>query len=161
MLVITGPPGPHNVRSNEYLEELLQRRRDLGLEQDVVFLALEGGESGGIDVTDQFMPQLYWWSDALLLPSQQEGFGLPLLEAGLARLPIFCSDIPVMREVGGRDANYFAPHGDPEEIAEDILALLDKPGVAAYRRKVIATYSSTAIFKSQMLPLLYSVLNEH
>ncbi len=155
LVVVTGPPGPHNVRSSEYLAELLQRRKEKVVEDEVVFLAVEGGETGtGMEVSDALMAQLYWWCDALFMPSTQEGFGLPLLEAGLARLPIFCSDIPVMREVGGPNAHYFQPNGDPDDISLKIINSLKKPGVANYRRKVLSAYSWEAIFESRILPLL-------
>jgi glycosyltransferase involved in cell wall biosynthesis len=153
LLVVTGPPGPHNVRSSEYLEELLQRRKDVGVEDEVVFLAVEGRDGGGMEVSNALMSELYWWADALLMPSAQEGFGLPLLEAGLARLPIFCSDIPVMREVGGLNACYFQPDGDPDEIARMVFDALKAPGTAAHRRKVLSTYSWDAI-----LPLIVGTL---
>jgi mannosylglucosylglycerate synthase len=158
LLLVTGPPGPHNVQSSLYLDELLQKRTDLGLEQEVVFLALEGADGEGLAVSDDLMAQLYWWADGLLMPSTQEGFGLPLLEAGLARLPVFCSDIAVMHEVGGNNVNYFLPDGDPDEIAMMIVNMLKKPGPAAHRRKVLANYSWDAIFQSRFLPLLYSLL---
>jgi len=156
LLVVTGPPGPHNVRSNEYLEELLRRRAERDVENHVVFLAIEGANGNPMDVSDAVMSELYWWADALFMPSTQEGFGLPLLEAGLARLPIFCSDLPVMREVGGQHAHYFRPDGNPDEIAQLVFNTLKRNPIAAHRRKVISTYSWEAIFESKMLPLLHS-----
>lgn len=153
LLVITGPPGPHNVFSNEYLGELLARRAEKDVEDEVVFLALEGADGGAMAVSDALMVELYWWADALFMPSAQEGFGLPLLEAGLTRLPIFCSDIPVMREVGGPNAHYFKPDGEPDHVARMIFDTLKKPGVAAHRRKVLSTYSWEAI-----LPLIIGTL---
>lgn len=156
LFIVTGPPGPHNVRSTEYLDELIARRERHGVENEVVFLAVEGSDGAGLEVSDALMAELYWWADGLLMPSRQEGFGLPLLEAGLARLPIFCSDIAVMREVGGNNPHYFPPDGDPEMIAGMVLKALRKPGLASHRRKVLSTYSWDAIFESRIMPLLYS-----
>lgn len=157
LLVITGPPGPHNMRSNEYLDELLERRAEKGVEDNVSFLALLR-EDGPFDVSDELMTELYGWADALLVPSMQEGFGLPLLEAGIVRMPIFCSDIPIMREVGGKSANYFDPEGDPLAIAEDLLSVLRKPGPTLHRKYVMSTYSWDKIYQSRILPLFESVL---
>lgn len=154
LLVITGPPGPHNVRSDEYLNELLVQRKELGLESEAVFLALEGTREGQLEVSDALMNELYWWSDALLVTSEQEGFGLPLLEAALARLPIFCSNIPVLREVGGDNASYFSLATPPDQIARMIIETLERPGIAAMRRKVLSTYNWQEIFRERMLPLL-------
>ena len=160
LLVVTGPPGPHNVRSDIYLRELLEKRAALGLEGEVAFLALEGSHGKALELSDLEVAQLYWWADALLLPSEQEGFGLPLLEAALARLPVFCSDIPVLREVGGPNAHYFHPESDPREIASLIVNVLNRPGPSAHRRRVLATYSWEAIFESRLLPLLYSAVEQ-
>ena len=77
------------------------------MEREVVFLSLVPWLPGG--VSDELMAELYRWADALLFPSEQEGFGLPLLEAGLARLPVFCTALAVLREAGGADVHYFPP----------------------------------------------------
>ncbi len=54
---------------------------------------------------------LYRIADALFLPSREEGFGLPVLEAGVSRLPVICADIPALRELAGDDATYVDPDG--------------------------------------------------
>ncbi|HKP53768.1 MAG TPA: glycosyltransferase [Chloroflexia bacterium] len=154
LLVITGPPGPHNPRSDEYFNELLRLRAALDLREEAVFLALEGAGGGPLHVSDDMVNELYWWSDALLVTSVQEGFGLPLLEAGLARLPIFCSSLPVLREVGAENAHYFNPRDNPTNIAEMIRITLEEPGIAAMRRKVLTSYTWDAIFHERVLPLL-------
>ena len=88
------------------------------------------------------------------MPSVQEGFGLPLLEAGLARLPMFCSSLSVLREVGGENAHYFNPRDNPARIAEMIRNTLEKPGSTPMRRKVLAHYTWDSIFQERVLPLL-------
>jgi glycosyltransferase involved in cell wall biosynthesis len=136
------------------LNALLKLRAALDLREEAVFLALEGEDGGPLNVSDSMVNELYWWSDALLMPSVQEGFGLPLLEAGLARLPIFCSSLPVLREVGGENAQYFNPRDDPSRIAEMIRITLEEPGIAAMRRKVLTSYTWDAIFHERIMPLL-------
>lgn len=66
---------------------------------------------------------------AVVLPSRDEGFGLPVLEALAAGVPVVASDLPVLREVGGPAVRY-APPGDPVAFAEAITAVLDDPGAA-------------------------------
>lgn len=44
---------------------------------------------------------IYDGADAVVLLSRYEGFGLPVLEAQAAGLPMLCSDLPVLKEVGG------------------------------------------------------------
>jgi glycosyltransferase involved in cell wall biosynthesis len=149
LLVVTGPPGPHNERSGQYVEQLLAQREALDLQDNVSFLGLEEDE-----VSDALMIELYRWADGLLLTSAQEGFGLPLIEAGLLRVPIFCGDIPVLREVGGTNALYFPLTDPPETIAEMVLNTLEKPGPAAMRRRVLADYSWDNIFHAKILPLM-------
>jgi len=102
------------------------------------------------------MPEAYLMSDFLLLTSSIEGFGLPLLEAGLIRAPIFASDIPPFREVGTTNINYFSLGNDPKRVADYILATMKKLPQAYFYRKVVNHYSLRMIVKKQILPLLHS-----
>ncbi|MBC7375522.1 MAG: glycosyltransferase family 4 protein [Frankiales bacterium] len=65
-------------------------------------------------------------ASALVLPSRDEGFGLPVLEALAAGTPVVCSDLPVLREVGGAHAAYAAV-GDAEAFAAALAAVLADP----------------------------------
>jgi glycosyltransferase involved in cell wall biosynthesis len=53
--------------------------------------------------------RLYERARAFIYPSTFEGFGMPVLEAMAAGIPTACSDIPVLREVGGDAALFFNP----------------------------------------------------
>ncbi|TXM67534.1 glycosyltransferase family 4 protein [Methylobacterium sp. WL12] len=59
-------------------------------------------------VDDAVLAQVYRAGTAALLPSEGEGFGLPLVEAAHAGLPILARDLPVFREIGGAHATYFS-----------------------------------------------------
>jgi glycosyltransferase involved in cell wall biosynthesis len=61
------------------------------------------------DVNDAELGYCYAHARALLFPSLVEGFGLPIIEALRRGLPVFASDIPVFREVGGEYLVYFDP----------------------------------------------------
>lgn len=61
------------------------------------------------NISDEEKNELLVNSDLLLFPSIEEGFGIPLIEAGLAKTLILCSDIPVFREICGEHAIYINP----------------------------------------------------
>jgi glycosyltransferase involved in cell wall biosynthesis len=52
-------------------------------------------------VQDDTLRDLYLLSDCLLFPSRQEGFGLPVLEAAMHKMPVWCGDIPSYRALEG------------------------------------------------------------
>ena len=148
-LVVTGPPGPHNPANTAYLEGLLRLRRELGLEAAAHFLYEQA-----LTPDDATMADLYALADALLFPSVQEGFGIPLLEAGLARLPVFCSDIPPFREVGQDQVQRFPPDADPAEVAQHIVRWLESDPSTRLRRRVLADYQWEKIVRRKVIPLL-------
>jgi glycosyltransferase involved in cell wall biosynthesis len=76
-------------------------------------------------VTRPVLAALYRRAAMVLLPSQREGFGLPVIEAMACGTPILCSDLPVLREVGGDAAEYCSP-GDPKEWSARIITLLSE-----------------------------------
>ena len=66
--------------------------------------------------SDAELQQLYRAGAGLLMASGHEGFGLPIIEAAHAGLPVLARDLPVFREVAGDHARYFSG-GDPEALA--------------------------------------------
>jgi len=101
--------------SNDYEVELSALASELGLEDGVHF-------PGWISDTD--LNVLYSMSTCFVLPTFEEGFGLPVLEAMARGLPVACSDIPVLREVVGDAAVLFDPH-NPASIAAAISRVTD------------------------------------
>ncbi|HWE91573.1 MAG TPA: glycosyltransferase family 1 protein [Pseudonocardiaceae bacterium] len=67
---------------------------------------------------------------AVVLPSRDEGFGLPVLEALACNVPVVCSDIPALREVAGGQAA-LVPYGDVPALAAALAAALADPPPAA------------------------------
>lgn len=149
-LVVTGPLGPHNPANVDYFDTLRTLRRDLKLENTVHFLA---------ELTDDYIPDpvisdFYHLADALFMPSQEEGFGIPILEAGLAGLPIFCSDIPPLRNLAGSHATYFSPEADPVELANRIVNHLAFDSIFRMRVRARREFSWKGIYAREIAPLL-------
>jgi glycosyltransferase involved in cell wall biosynthesis len=69
---------------------------------------------------------LYAGATVFAFPSLHEGFGLPVLEAMAAGVPVVASDIPPVREVAGDAAVLVAP-GDPTAWAEALSEVLGSP----------------------------------
>ena len=158
-LIVTGPPGPHNPANPGYLGELLELRRTLGLEHAAHFLYELGAAAGTDDQPlvpdDDTMANLYALADALFFPSTQEGFGIPVLEAALAYLPVFCSDIPPLRATAEDYAYYFDPVHEPaSNIAARMLAILGQFNSMALRVRVRQQFRWDAIIERNLVPLL-------
>jgi mannosylglucosylglycerate synthase len=150
VLVVTGPLGPHNPANVNYFEKLVALRAELGLGDAVYFLAELSEEY----LPDAIIADLYRLADALLMPSREEGFGIPILEAGLSGLPIFCTDIPPLRELGGDQATYFLPDDNPGEVAGLIVDRLGGEMTFDMRVRVRTGYTWEQVYTEDILPLI-------
>ena len=79
-------------------------------------------------VADDELDDLYRRARAMAMPTFAEGFGLPVIEAMAAGLPVIASDIPVLREVAGDSAVWFDPH-DAESMADALRMVSTRPDV--------------------------------
>jgi glycosyltransferase involved in cell wall biosynthesis len=158
-LVVTGPPGPHNPKNDEYVRELLDLRQKLGVEDEVVFLMEAWQDAAGLPQTlgDETIADLYRVADLLFFPSTQEGFGLPIIEAGLIRLPIFSTRLAPFVEIAGDTLSYFEPSDPPEKIARQIIAECTANRQFHLRRHVLENYTWESIFENQIIPLALKV----
>lgn len=64
--------------------------------------------------TESDLLSLYNIAEIFVFPSLYEGFGIPILEAMAAKLPVIVSDIPAHREVVGEAGLFFDPKRPPE-----------------------------------------------
>lgn len=149
-LVVTGPPGAHNPTNLDYFNELLDLRNALRLQGSAHFLA----EFYPDGLPESSVPDFYRLSDLLFLPSREEGFGIPILEAGLAGIPIFCSDLPALKSLAKERANYFDPDDSPLEIAARIAQYIQTHPPVQMRMHVRQQYSWEGIYQMQIAPIL-------
>ncbi len=144
MLVVTGGVGHHDARNRAYLADLEARAKKV----DGVHLLA----ALGITIDYHAVVDLYGLADVLVLPSTHEGFGLPILEAGLHRLPIVCSDIPALREIAGDEPVYVPPDADGELIARSVERALDTP-VARLARHA-KTLAWPRVLRDRVIPVI-------
>ena len=95
-----------------YSEQLERIAAELGLTERVKLL-------GYVDDAD--LEGLWRLASAAAFATRAEGFGMPVLEAMQRSVPVACSDIPVLHEVGGDVPHYF-PLDDPAAAATAIQA---------------------------------------
>lgn len=111
-LAFTGAPGPA-------ADQLREAAAQMGLGEAVI--------QAGFLPEDDFST-LFACAGAIVFPSLYEGFGMPVLEAMLARVPILCANSSCLPEVAGDAALYFDPR-KPAEIATRMLQLEQETGL--------------------------------
>jgi len=156
LLIITGPTDPHDPAASEYLGRLQALALAVGVADAVHFLAVDRGRS----TSQRVVSDLYRIADALLLPSHDEGFGLPILEAAICRLPVICADIASLHELAGNDATYFDPGADPSAVAALIRARLANEPASRLADRVRREYGWPAIYATRIEPLLREVAGQ-
>jgi mannosylglucosylglycerate synthase len=157
-LLVTGPRGPHDPASIRYVQKLRSLIDRLDLKDDAILLQADNSSgSRPLRPSDAMMDELYRAADLMLFPSSQEGFGIPLLEAAIVGLPIFCSDIPPLREIGGGQVEYFQLDEAPSEVAARIERFVRSDARYGLRKRVARDFNWDMIFDRQLIPLLSSV----
>jgi glycosyltransferase involved in cell wall biosynthesis len=110
VVVLPGAPTPHEA-------ELRALASELGVADRVRFPGW---------LSDADLEGLYRLATCFVLPSFEEGFGLPILEAMARGVPVACSNVSSLPEVAGDAAEQFDPYA-PEDIARAIGRILADP----------------------------------
>jgi glycosyltransferase involved in cell wall biosynthesis len=112
VLVLLGPPSDH-------ADELRAMADRLAVGARVRFVDW---------LSEEHLSDLYATSTAFVLPTLAEGFGIPVVEAMARGIPVACSDIPVLREVGANAVAYFDPR-DQADVTTLLRRLLADEGL--------------------------------
>jgi len=140
----------------------LLRAGQIAANTKLLVIGIEGPETGKIrrmvstlglagiicfleGVSESDLQWYYANCEAVVCPSQTEGFGLPIAEALLAGCRVVCSDIPAFREVGDGHCR-FVPLGRNAEdvLAAAIVAALHDPKGS---RKTLQQFSAPVLAK--------------
>jgi len=150
ILIVTGPLGAHNPANAAYFEKLKSLRAELNLSGAVIFLA----ELIDTYLPDDVIADFYRLADALFMPSREEGFGIPIIEAAFSKLPVFCTDIAPLCALGQEEATYFSPDDDPVRVAQLIAQRLQSDARYQFATRVRRNFSWERIYLDHIAPLL-------
>jgi glycosyltransferase involved in cell wall biosynthesis len=160
-LVLTGPPDPHDAKNMFYFRELQELRSQLNVEGEMHFVYESGPKSNHeYIITPTQVGELLRVSDLMFMPSYREGFGMPVLEAGLLSVPVMVTNVPAAVEIGGEDVALVKNPEDPIETADQIIKWLNVNPMYRLRRRVRQQYTWEAIFHRKIKPLLQHVKDD-
>jgi glycosyltransferase involved in cell wall biosynthesis len=159
-LLLTGAFDPHHGKDFRYYNHLKNLIESLKITENIIIFAEHTFDSGEKMIPDHvIIRDLYHISDLLFLPSLQEGFGIPILEAGMIRLPIACSDIEPFKTIAGENVFYYTLNEKPREIAKGILKFLGGLKTYDMYRSVIRNYVWDNIYHRSLLPFLQKIVS--
>jgi glycosyltransferase involved in cell wall biosynthesis len=154
-LVLTGPPDPHDPDNMDYYEFLRNLRGELDVEKEMRFVFESGpGLERPYYIDIDVVGDLYRVSDLMFMPSHREGFGMPVLEAGLVGIPVMSTAVPAAEEIGGENVLVFDANDPPEKVAEMILTRIEDDPVCRHKRQVRKEYTWKAIFERDIETML-------
>lgn len=152
-LLITAPPDPYNPSAKKYYEYLLCLVEKMELKNQVIFLS-ELMDVYGLGVGYHELQDLYKICHLLLITSSQEGFGIPLLEAAVTKLPIACSDIPPLSDIAGEEVLFFKLDDQPHNIARRIIKFMDTCPTYLMFRRIVSKFSWQSIYQNYLKDLV-------
>lgn len=116
--------------------------RELGLTSRIIFTGRVSAEK---------LRRLYTFSEAVIVPSLYEGFGLPAAEAMACGTPVVATRAGALPEVVGEDgAGILIPPRDPQALARAVLKILGNDSLrkkmgAAGRQRVEKLFTWKAV----------------
>ena len=165
-LVITGPSDPQaRVHGQRYVDYLHNMTKKLKIEDNVLLInhlisfrrLYENKEIVRWGIADA-----YALADLVLITSKEEGFGLPVLEAGVARKPLFVSRIKPFEELlkEGIEAHMFGLNEKPANIAFRIFRYFLSDTIQYNFNNVIRKYRWDVLVREMVLPFFEELIEK-
>ncbi|MGC2400217.1 MAG: glycosyltransferase family 1 protein [Acidobacteriaceae bacterium] len=114
LLVVVGSRGKWEPKTQLRLQAMEQRKQVVRVDQPA----------------DSLLADLYSAALMTVMPSFEEGFGLPVIESMACGTPVLCSRAASLPEVAGDAALYFSPYSS-EELTAAIEKLIDSSSTQA------------------------------
>ncbi len=160
LFILTGAYDPHEEKAVSYYRRLNYWIKELGMQDNIAILAeYRFSNRKKLVPARNFIRDLYLMADLLLMTSKDEGFGLPLIEAGMIKLPIACSDIPPFLELGN-DICFFRLDDHPFTVAGRIVEYLERTNTHTMFRCVMKKYILDVICRKEIMPFLRNIISQ-
>jgi glycosyltransferase involved in cell wall biosynthesis len=154
-MLVSGPPDPHTAGIGAYIDHLRKLRTALNLETEAHFLFEElSGKGEGVGVDDDVMGELYRMCDIVLMPSLREGFGMPVLEAGLVGRTVFATKMPALETIDSSLIHLIRAGDSPGDSARKILAWMESDREYRLRRSIRRTLTWEAVYRNHLRDLV-------
>jgi mannosylglucosylglycerate synthase len=150
--LVTGAPDPHNRSSAEHFAGLKRLAADLQIQGLISWV----NELFYVD--ERQLHSLYMVADAMLFPSRQEGFGLPLLEAAAHRLPVFCANIEPLKSIALSGTLLFNLQDAPRTVAERIRDAFAEDAIFKRKKQLLRDYSAEQLYLDKIEPIFRDLL---
>ena len=138
-----------------YYQSLRALRQQLGVDGNMRFIYESGpNPDEPYLINELVVGDLFRVSDLIFMPSHREGFGMPVLEAGLAGIPVVSTSIPATQEIGREAVLAFDANQPPAALADQILDMIESNPISRLKRRVRLEYTWDAILRRKLLPLL-------
>jgi len=146
--VISGKASLHR-DTQTYFDSIVDVINKLDLNKNVLFLSKKLQHS----LANSELHDLYDLSDAIFYFSKSENFGIPILEAGVTKTPIFTSDIEIFREIG-KDNIFHINTNYLENASRLIYDFFESNKSSKLFTEVKTKYNLETIISNMLIPLL-------
>lgn len=154
-LLIANLAHPAPIPDPAYIQALRTHSQELGIAQRVHLLYPHSPEAPEVqDFSTAVLSDLYQLADVFLFANEQKNMGIPLLAAGLVRLPIFSSILSPFETQEGELTYHFIPGLAAERLAQTIANHLEHDPAYQARQRIFNQFTWQSIVEKHLIPLI-------